>query len=67
MAFGPSYSWDYRQLVPCRVSYIGIHTSTCPAATIPTLLVFAFQLKFAANHTSTKIGACAEEFASAHS
>jgi ammonium transporter, Amt family len=62
MAFGPSFGG----VIGNPISYaglanVGIHDiDPSLAATIPTLLVFAFQLKFAAITPALIIGACAE-------
>jgi len=62
MTFGPSIHGIIGDLSLAGLANVGIHTMPDPriAATIPTLLVFAFQLKFAAITPALIIGACAE-------
>ena len=61
MAFGPSIHGIIGDLSLAGLANIGIHdVSLALAPTIPTLLVFAFQLKFAAITPALIIGACAE-------
>src|SRR5512138_3752236 len=61
MTFGPSYRGIVGDLSLAGLNGIGIHdVSPALAPTIPTLLVFAFQLKFAAITPALIIGACAE-------
>ncbi len=61
LAFGPSIGGIIGNLSLAGLTNIGIHDVTMALApTIPTLLVFAFQLKFAAITPALIIGACAE-------
>jgi Amt family ammonium transporter len=61
MAFGPSFYGIIGNLSLAGLTTVGIHDiSPALAPTIPTLLVFAFQLKFAAITPALIIGACAE-------
>ncbi len=61
MTFGPSYHGIIGDLSLAGLNGIGIHDiNPALAPTIPTLLVFAFQLKFAAITPALIIGACAE-------
>jgi ammonium transporter, Amt family len=61
LAFGPSVGGVIGNLSLAGLAGIGIHDVTpALAATVPTLLVFAFQLKFAAITPALIIGACAE-------
>ncbi len=61
MTFGPSYNGIIGDLSLAGLNGIGIHDiNPALAPTIPTLLVFAFQLKFAAITPALIIGACAE-------
>ncbi len=61
MAFGPSFHGIIGDLSLFGLTSVGIHdVSPLLAPTIPTLLVFAFQLKFAAITPALIIGACAE-------
>ncbi len=61
MAFGPSYHGIIGNLSLAGLNGVGIHDiNPALAPTIPTLLVFAFQLKFAAITPALIIGACAE-------
>jgi Amt family ammonium transporter len=61
MAFGPSYHGIIGDLSLAGLANVGIHDiNPAIAATIPTLLVFAFQLKFAAITPALIIGSCAE-------
>jgi Amt family ammonium transporter len=61
LAFGPSIGGIIGDLSLAGLTNIGIHDVTMALApTIPTLLVFAFQLKFAAITPALIIGACAE-------
>jgi ammonium transporter, Amt family len=61
MTFGPSYNGIIGNLSLAGLNGIGIHDiNPALAPTIPTLLVFAFQLKFAAITPALIIGACAE-------
>jgi len=61
LAFGPSVGGVIGNLSLAGLSGIGIHDVTpALAATVPTLLFFAFQLKFAAITPALIIGACAE-------
>jgi Amt family ammonium transporter len=61
LAFGPSIGGVIGNLSLAGLAGIGIHSvDTALAATVPTLLVFAFQLKFAAITPALIIGACAE-------
>jgi len=61
LAFGPSIGGLIGNLSLAGLNGITIHTVTPSIApTIPTLLVFAFQLKFAAITPALIIGACAE-------
>ncbi len=61
MAFGPSYHGIIGNLSLAGLNGIGIHDiNPALAATIPTLLFFAFQLKFAAITPALIIGSCAE-------
>ncbi len=61
MTFGPSIGGVIGNLSLFGLNGIDIHTVTpILAPTIPTLLVFAFQLKFAAITPALIIGACAE-------
>ncbi len=61
MAFGPSYHGIIGNLSLAGLNGVGIHDiNPALAATIPTLLFFAFQLKFAAITPALIIGACAE-------
>ena len=61
LAFGPSYHGIIGNLSLAGLNGVGIHDiNPALAATIPTLLVFAFQLKFAAITPALIIGACAE-------
>jgi ammonium transporter, Amt family len=61
LAFGPSFNGIIGNLSLAGLTNIGIHDVTpALAPTIPTLLVFAFQLKFAAITPALIIGACAE-------
>jgi ammonium transporter, Amt family len=61
LAFGPSVGGLIGNLSLAGLTGIGIHDiSPALAPTIPTLLVFAFQLKFAAITPALIIGACAE-------
>jgi ammonium transporter, Amt family len=61
MTFGPSIGGVIGNLSLFGLNGIGIHTVTpALAPTVPTLLVFAFQLKFAAITPALIIGACAE-------
>jgi Amt family ammonium transporter len=61
LAFGPSINGIVGNLSLAGLNGIGIHdVSPALAPTIPTLLVFAFQLKFAAITPALIIGACAE-------
>ena len=61
LAFGPSFGGVIGNLSLAGLNGIGIHDVTASLApTIPTLLVFAFQLKFAAITPALIIGACAE-------
>ncbi len=61
LAFGPSINGIIGNLSLAGLVNVGIHDiNPALAATIPTLLVFAFQLKFAAITPALIIGACAE-------
>ena len=61
MTFGPSIHGIIGNLSLAGLNGVGIHDiNPALAATIPTLLVFAFQLKFAAITPALIIGACAE-------
>jgi Amt family ammonium transporter len=61
LAFGPSYHGIIGNLSLAGLNGVGIHDiNPALAATIPTLLFFAFQLKFAAITPALIIGACAE-------
>jgi len=61
MAFGPSYNGIVGDLSLAGLNGVSIESiSPALAPTIPTLLVFAFQLKFAAITPALIIGACAE-------
>lgn len=61
MTFGPSYHGIIGDLSLAGLNGVSIHDITpALAPTIPTLLVFAFQLKFAAITPALIIGACAE-------
>jgi Amt family ammonium transporter len=61
LAFGPSIGGIIGNLSLAGLTNIGIHDiTTVLAPTIPTLLFFAFQLKFAAITPALIIGACAE-------
>ena len=61
LAFGPSIGGIIGNLSLAGLTNVGIHdVTTSLAPTIPTLLVFAFQLKFAAITPALIIGACAE-------
>jgi ammonium transporter, Amt family len=61
MTFGPSYHGIIGDLSLAGLNGISIHDiNPALAPTIPTLLVFAFQLKFAAITPALIIGACAE-------
>jgi ammonium transporter, Amt family len=61
MAFGPSIKGIIGNLSLFGLNGIDIHAvSPALAPTVPTLLVFAFQLKFAAITPALIIGACAE-------
>ncbi len=61
MTFGPSIHGIIGNLSLAGLANVGIHDiNPAIAATIPTLLVFAFQLKFAAITPALIIGACAE-------
>jgi ammonium transporter, Amt family len=61
MAFGPSFHGIIGDTSLFGLNGIGIDTiSPRLASTVPTLLVFAFQLKFAAITPALIIGACAE-------
>ncbi|MCW4024861.1 MAG: ammonium transporter [Candidatus Bathyarchaeota archaeon] len=61
LAFGPSFNGVIGNLSLFALNGIGVDTVTpLLAPTIPTLLFFAFQLKFAAITPALIIGACAE-------
>ena len=61
LVFGPSLGGVIGNLSLAGLNGIGIHdVTTALAPTIPTLLYFAFQLKFAAITPALIIGACAE-------
>ena len=61
LAFGPSYHGIIGNLSLAGLNGVGIHDiNPALAATIPTLLFFAFQLKFAAITPALIIGSCAE-------
>jgi Amt family ammonium transporter len=61
MAFGPSFHGVIGNLSLAGLNGIGINDVTpALAGSIPTLLFFAFQLKFAAITPALIIGACAE-------
>ncbi len=61
MAFGPSFHGVIGSLQFAGLNGIGINdVNPALAGTIPTLLFFAFQLKFAAITPALIIGACAE-------
>jgi Amt family ammonium transporter len=61
LVFGPSFNGVIGNLSLVGLSNIGIHdVNTALAPNIPTLLYFAFQLKFAAITPALIVGACAE-------
>jgi ammonium transporter, Amt family len=61
MAFGPSYNGLVGDLSLAGLNGVSVESiNPALAPTIPTLLVFAFQLKFAAITPALIIGACAE-------
>jgi Amt family ammonium transporter len=61
LVFGPSFHGIIGNLSLAGLSNLGIHDiNTALAPTIPELLYFAFQLKFAAITPALIIGACAE-------
>jgi Amt family ammonium transporter len=60
LVFGPSVGGVIGNLSLVGLNGIGINSTTAYAPGIPTILFFAFQLKFAAITPALIIGACAE-------